>query len=398
MTDRTLGERIAEARRDKGLSQKELAALLNRSESWVSQVERDVLPVERLALLQRLAEVLEVGFLDLRPEIEPTYPTPVDQDLERLRHTLVGHPALSRLFVDSTTPANLDELTNEAQTAWAAAMNTNFGPLADVLPKLEDAVRVAGARERRKYLAVLARTYQSASAGFARQQEGDAALVAADRAITAAEASGDPLAVAAGHFRLAHTLIRLRRNDDAKELAEQTIAQLQPLADGDSSTSELLSLYGAMHLIRAVLAGYDGDRTTAQRHLDDAEAIADRLEPDRNDYDTEFNAINVQLHRIALAIELGDAGHALEVADRVDPSPLSPERRMRYHIDRARAFSQRRQADEAVAELEQAETVAPENFRSHQTAIQTLEQLTSLATGQAKHRLTALSKRTVSRA
>ena len=148
-----------------------------------------------------------------------------------------------------------------------------------------------------------------------------------------------------------------------------------------------------MHLIRAVLAGYDEDRTVAHDNLGTAETIAARLDPDRNDYDTEFNAINIQLHRIAIAIELGDAGQALELADQVDPSSLSPERQMRYHIDRARAFSQRRQAEEAVAALELAESTAPENFRSHQTALQTMNGLSQLVTGRAKVQLAEMAKR-----
>lgn len=41
----TLGQRVAELRRGRGVSQKDFAVEVARSESWVSQVERDVLPV-----------------------------------------------------------------------------------------------------------------------------------------------------------------------------------------------------------------------------------------------------------------------------------------------------------------------------------------------------------------
>ena len=59
------------------------------------------------------------------------------------------------------------------------------------------------------------RAYQAAAAAFARQDEADAAWVAADRAISAAEPSGSPLEVIAGHFRLAHAFIRLGRLSQA---------------------------------------------------------------------------------------------------------------------------------------------------------------------------------------
>jgi hypothetical protein len=58
-----------------------------------------------------------------------------------------------------------------------------------------------------------ARAYQAAAAAFARQDEADAAWVAADRAISAAELCGSPLEVIAGHFGLAHAFIRLERLD-----------------------------------------------------------------------------------------------------------------------------------------------------------------------------------------
>ena len=72
MTDRTLGERIAELRRQWGMSQRELEAATSRSESWVSQVERDIQPVERLSVLHALAQALGVSVRELRPEAVPT--------------------------------------------------------------------------------------------------------------------------------------------------------------------------------------------------------------------------------------------------------------------------------------------------------------------------------------
>lgn len=42
------GERIAYHRKRLGLSQVELAGLVGRSESWVSQVERGIRPLDRM--------------------------------------------------------------------------------------------------------------------------------------------------------------------------------------------------------------------------------------------------------------------------------------------------------------------------------------------------------------
>lgn len=71
------------------------------------------------------------------------------------------------------------------------------------------------------------------------------------------------------------------------------------------------------------------------------------------------------LHEIAVAVELGDAGHALRSAAAVDTSGLSAERRARMLIDVARAHAQRRQVSEAVAALRQAEGITPEQVLAH---------------------------------
>ena len=54
------GQRIARARRRRGLSQAVLAGLIGRSESWLSQVERGKRGVDSHSVLLRLAEVLRV--------------------------------------------------------------------------------------------------------------------------------------------------------------------------------------------------------------------------------------------------------------------------------------------------------------------------------------------------
>lgn len=54
------GQRIARAKRRRGLSQAVLAGLVGRSESWLSQVERGRRSIDSHAVLTRLAEVLRI--------------------------------------------------------------------------------------------------------------------------------------------------------------------------------------------------------------------------------------------------------------------------------------------------------------------------------------------------
>ena len=65
-TAQLVGEQIAYHRKRLGLSQVELAGLIGRSDSWVSQVERGVRAIDRLSVLQKVADALGVPVAELR--------------------------------------------------------------------------------------------------------------------------------------------------------------------------------------------------------------------------------------------------------------------------------------------------------------------------------------------
>ncbi|HEY8527435.1 MAG TPA: hypothetical protein VIL48_20885 [Acidimicrobiales bacterium] len=295
-------------------------------------------------------------------------------------------------------PLDVGDLTDAVSRAWQLAHESRYAEmnstLADLLPRLEVAARAVGSAAERSALHLLrARAYQAAAAALSRQDEPDAAWVAADRAITAAELAGRPLDVIAGHFRLAHALIRLRRFDEADRVTANALDVLERLAADESASPEALSLYGAMHLVRAVLCGQESNRPEAHRHLDQAERIGRRVGADRNDFDTEFGPTNVQLHRVAVAVDLGDAGEALDVAATIDASGLSPERRARLLVDVARAHVQRRHVGEATAALRDAERLTPEQVRSHHLSRTAIANLLSQSGRRPPAELSDLARR-----
>ncbi len=63
-----IGRRIEELRQTTGMTQAALARAVNRSMSWMSQVERGELAVDRLPVLQALANALNVSIVcEIRP-------------------------------------------------------------------------------------------------------------------------------------------------------------------------------------------------------------------------------------------------------------------------------------------------------------------------------------------
>lgn len=401
---RATGQRIKELRRQSGLSQNELATAMNRSESWVSQVERGVQPVERLSVLQALADALGVPVRDIRPDAaeaaEPEPETPASNDLDALRVALSGHPALASLFNDQppAEPVHLTNFTATIDKAWDLAHTSSYAALSDtlaeLLPRLEEAVRQAPVEQQRELHELRARAYQVAAASFVRQDEADAAWVAADRALQAAELAGNPLEVVASLFRMAHAFIRQQRTEQAEHAASSAVKVLTPRAESADCPPEELSLLGAMNLVLAVINAREGRRSATQKHIERARTIAARLGEDRNDFDTEFGPTNVEIHAVSTAVDLGDAGLALDVAEGVATSELSPERQSRFLLDVARAHAQRRHVGEAVAALLEAEKLTPEQIRSHHLAREVVRDLVQLSGNRVPPALAELAERT----
>jgi len=401
---KALGQRIKELRRDAGMSQSDLAAAMGRSESWVSQVERGVQPAERLSILQALADALNVSVREVRPDAapaEPSQPEGLDgsNDLEELRVALTGHPALGSLFEESSGEliTSIADFRQHVEEAWALAHASSYAALSDhlaqLLPSIETAVRHAPASDRKELHALRARAYQVAAASFTRQDQADAAWVAADRALQAAELAGQPLEVVASLFRMAHAFMRQQHMEQAEQAAKSAVAVMAPRAEAPECPPEELSLLGAMNLVLSVINAREGNRGATHEHIDRARGIAARLGEDRNDFDTEFGPTNVEIHAVSTAVELGDAGLALEVAQQVDASGLSPERQSRFLLDVARAHAQRRHVGEATAALLEAEALAPEQIHDHHLARGVIRDLVQLSEPRVPESLRGLADR-----
>jgi transcriptional regulator with XRE-family HTH domain len=369
--DQLIGERIAYHRKRLGLSQVEFAGLVGRSESWVSQVERGVRPVDRMSVLQKVADVLSVSVAELRGDEEAPDIDERPEAFDTIRLALTGHPAIGAVLgtVTLTAPARqLEALRRQHERVWDLVHASRYAEVAPILaaliPGLETAVRTADGEQVAEARELLGDTYQAVAAMMVKIGETDAAWIAADRAGFCAEAAASPLAVAASMFRMAHVFLALGQIDQAHRVATSTAQALEPMVTSDAEP-EVLSLYGASHLVLAVAAARDNKRSEAHEHLETARKIAEQLGEDRDDYGTEFGPTNVAIHAVSVAVELGDAGQAIELGQHVSPANLSPERQARYLLDLAQAHAMRRQIGEALHALQEAERIAPEETRVH---------------------------------
>lgn len=407
MTDdqhQVFGRQVAELRRGRGFTQQELAARLGKTASWVSQVERGVLVVQRLDVLRDLAEALGVSVQRLEPAVpaaEEATVVPATNDLDGARLLISGSPALEILLPPSDPDAcshlPMSELSDRVDRIWDLAHSSRFAELStalqQTLPELERAARDRDNDQRNQALRLLSRTYQALSASFVRQDEADAAWVAADRSIQAAEASGRPLEVCAGTFRLAQAFVRLRRLDQAEHAAQTAVRVLEAHVHGRTATPQELSVLGALHLVLALVHSRGSRRPEAKREVDDARSVARVMGEDRNDYNLEFGPTNVELWAVAIAVELGDAGEAIDIGRGIDATGLSDERQARLLMDLGRAYAQRRQVGEALDVLLRAEELAPEMVRSHVTVRTAIRELILVGGRGAPRELLGLAER-----
>ncbi|WP_078855094.1 helix-turn-helix domain-containing protein [Streptomyces sp. MBT28] len=400
--DRAFGKRVADLRKARDLTQQQLAALLNgRTSSWMSQVERGIQPVNRLDVLQEIADALGVSTQALDPSAPvPAPPTPPasvqSNDLDGARLVISGHPALGALLgTGPSEPVPVERLSEQVDEIWELTHQAEFAAVSvmvtELVPQLERAVRTVSESERPQTYRLLSRAYQALAAAFARQGDSRASWVSADRAVTAAELSGDVLLVFAGVYRMVHAFVRLGNNSEAEHAVTAAVDALSQRTD---LTPPGLSVLGSLHLAKALVHARCGQRTEAREELAKARQVADQIGEDRNDYNLEFGPTNVAIQTVATAVDLGDAGEAIDVGKTIDASSLSPERRGRLLMDLGRAHAQRRHLGDAVECLLRAEEVSPETVRTHNAVRQAVKELVLLAGPNAPRELTDLADRT----
>lgn len=365
MDDET-GQRIARARRRRGLSQAVVAGLAGRSESWLSQVERGVRQVDSHAVLTRLAEVLHTDISEL------TGP-PGGEGEQRMYEP--GAAIEAAMLDYSDTAASLGDapgrdvstahLQGTATAALAAYQAARYDEAGRMLPALvreaEAAARAPGGMSPEACEA-RAVAYDVTAALLHRVGAASLAWLAADRAITAAALSGRPARAAAAAWRLSHVIGGRRQPGHALALAVMAADALQRTPGGEPERLEAL---GALHLAAASAAAAAFDRATAEAMLGRARGIAVET-GNVNRLGTAFGPANTAMHAMSAALALGDARAAVEAGEAIDPDALPAGctgRRTQVRLDLARAYSMRRQDAAAVNMLLAAERLSPDLVR-----------------------------------
>ena len=383
MDELPIGRRVAYWRGRRKMSQQVFADRLGKSKSWVDKVERGVRRLDKFSVVYEIADVLQVDVqLLLGKEVErrPEMQNCIDQvEVEEIRAALERYDQMSAFFQAVPHSPPLAEIRKAVSHAWLTYQHAKYGVLARTLPKLlRDAQAAdtahAGGEEARDAAHLLGQVYQIASSALRTVGEHELSWLAADRSIAVSQRAGDQLLAGLASYRVGSALRALGRIRPSLEVNVNIANRLAPSHES-TPRPERLSVYGMLLLNGAMAAALIGDSATVRDLLCGAEQASLELGGDHNHYWTSFGPTNVQLHRCATAVELGDGRAAVETHERIDPvgfNAMLPYRRAHHYLDIARGYTQIGNIEKAGEMLLEGDRLAPSEIRCRPLAHEVL--------------------------
>lgn len=283
-------------------------------------------------------------------------------DAEPLAPVLTRHAAdTSPTALDA--PPDIATLTAAVNNARRQYQACHYSELIKYLPgllaQLHGACLTLDGEARLRTYALSADAHHVAAGLLLKFDDQGLAYLAADRSMRAAQASEDPVMAGASARIITHTLMNGGHLTAAIDTASCHATRLDQ--NVSSHTPESLSVYGSLLLRGAIAAAQHGNRGTAHELLTEADDAGRRLGVDGNLRWTAFGPANARLHRVNIAVTLGDAGTAIDVARSINLSKITvTERKASLLIDTAGAFLQWGKHEKAYLALRAAEQTAPE--------------------------------------
>ncbi|MCK9923325.1 helix-turn-helix domain-containing protein [Frankia sp. AgPm24] len=382
--DRTrgAGERIADARKARSLSQRQLAENSHVSLSLLRKVEqgsRDATPALVAAVARALT--IDVTALTGQPyDLGGRHLDPLHQHIPKLRRALTYWD----LPPDGITPRPSAELVRGAEHAADLRRSGNHAQLAALLPALltetTAAIHTAPAgREREHAYATLTVLLFAAHSVTYKTGYIDLSTLIEERTHWAALASSDPVLGALAAWARTTSLLQAGSYNIGLQLLDRAQADIPT---GREPGESVLRMSGALHLRAAMLAARSGDSDLAHDHLGSARRLSTQLgdvDHDGGRYQLAFGPANTGVHVVAAAVELGDGDEAINQASQVRiTSDLPKIRACHHYIDLARAYLWTGAKEESLRCLTTAREIAPQQTRHHPTTREVVRMLIRL--------------------
>ena len=349
------GQAIAAARKARGLTQLELSRQAAVSLSLVRKIEqgsRPVTPGVRAALATVLGPVRPAGEDAPAPERIATV-------LTQLRETMDAYDIPADPLPAPRPLAELRRMTGSATACRLASQYTQLaGQLPGLITDLTATALTSTGHEQEQAFGLLALAYRAADAIADKHGYQDMSARATELIRWAAARSADPMLETMSAYVRAELFFTGQHARSGLRILDTATGPVPPPGEIPG-----LAMHGALNMRAAVLAARAGMPEEAADRMTEARAAA-RHVPDGVYHGTAFGPSSVRVHELALAVEIGDIGHAVELAARWQPPRALPaERRSHFHIEAARAYCWAGHRDRAVTALWQARRAAPQHTR-----------------------------------
>lgn len=398
----SIGKRIRRQRLRLGMPQADFAAAVSKTQGWVSKVERGLIELDRASTINEVAAALHCHPNDLieRPFVagkasENRWQVTAASILRELRRydltpVFDGAPRSSGQLWQET--ARLHRLRD------AAASIAILRVLPDLLREARALAESATGHEREEAFGIYAVCCKFAHTAAHTLGHPELIAMACERATWAAQRSGDAVLPAVADWMRVWDMWATADWEDSLALSDRALRSIdsayedgEPLAVRAWGT---LQLRAAVSAARANNAGETEDRISLARAA--AVRLGTASAPVFDRHSLTFSAGNVQIHSISVQLEMGDHAKALVLHERADPAQVATlpnSRRGHHRMDLARAWLWDGNRDKALAELEEAERIAPQLVRNHPIGRATLRKIVYAERSGTREKLRRMSDR-----
>ncbi|MEU6463492.1 helix-turn-helix transcriptional regulator [Streptomyces sp. NPDC046976] len=397
-----IGRRARRARLRLGMTQADLAAALGKTQGWVSKMERGLIELDRVGLLNRLASELHIHPNDLIGR--PYTSSPAENQWQ------VAAAAITRELRRYDLAPVFDGIPRPARRLWqetarlhrlrdAAANVAIMEVLPDLFREARALAEVSTGHEREEAFAIYAVCCKFAHTAAHALGHPELVAMACERAAWSARQSADPVMPAVADWMRVWDMWATADWDDAIALSDKAIRSVQQSYDQGEPLA--LRAWGSLQLRAAVSAARAGHSAEAEDRIAHARTAADRMAgydgpPVYDRHSLTFSPGNVQIHAISVALEMHEQHKALTINRRTNPTlvdSLPNSRRGHHHMDLARAWLWDGNRDEALKELEKGERIAPQLVRNHPIARSTLRSIVYAERATTREKLRRMSDR-----
>lgn len=310
-----IGERLKWLRRERGMTQEELAAASGVSRDLIAKLEQGARRQARLSTLSGLATGLDCEISELVDKRERLGADRDGGSVLAVRNVLLSPSLLPGLDDgDDGEPTPLGDLERSVEAAWGRYWAGDFGALLAELPGLVGECRLTLASLGPRAVTPLALAYELTSCLMTQIGRTDLGAIAAERAITTAYGGDDHLLWTYLHWVYSWVLLHQDRYAEAEKLAADMAAKIEPSFRG----SELeIGAWGGL-LTSAVAPAVARGKDPAE-YLSLARAGAERLGGRVKVYSSSFGPATVAMQATYGYSTLKEPGKALEAAKRIRP-------------------------------------------------------------------------------